>query len=152
MKKEGDSLGAMSVSRKLAQGRPRLSYGHKLSYSYYMCAVTPYDTLKVTNALVTSLYHVTKWNVLCLFHNVICENLVYVPPLLRLESPVFSHTMYLCVSYGYQNKYRLFPFAGLFDWSLQWRLCLLEVRVESLYKMLTNIRLLTTFRHRASSI
>ena len=51
--------------------------------------------------------------------------------------------MYLYVSYGYQNKLRLLPFAELTNWSLQWRLYWLEVRVESLYKMWTNINLLT---------
>lgn len=77
------------------------------------------------------------------FHSVVFEYLVYVPPLLRFKSPVFSRKMYLCVSYGYQNKHRLLPFASLTDWSLQRTLCLSELRVESLYKVFSNISLPT---------
>ena len=77
------------------------------------------------------------------FHSVVFENLVYVPPLLRLKSPVFSRKMYLCVSYGYQNKHRLLPFAALTDWSLQSTLCISELRVEFLYKVFSNISIMT---------
>jgi hypothetical protein len=42
--------------------------------------------------------------------------LIYVPPVLRIKSPYFSHTMYLYGPYDTAIKQGLIPYAALIDW------------------------------------
>ena len=43
---------------------------------------------------------------------------LYVPPGLTFNNSTFTHTVYLCVLCGSENKQRLFPYTALTDWFL----------------------------------